>query len=327
MGDKGSSVLEAYDLTVNRTYKGRGALICETNQGLKILREYHGSAAKLQMQDEMLSHIGRKGFFRVDFFVHNKEGGLLTTDASGTPYVLKDCCEGKECDVKNPAELRLAAKNLALLHQAMQIPQLCTVPMYFHSIKRESEKHTRELKKIRDFIQARSKKSEFELYFIRNFNLFYGQALEVSSSMTGWDEKTFLHGIFESGQLCHGEYVHHNIMIGKQGISVINFERFLADTRVRDLYQFMRKVLEKNNWEERTGFLLLESYEEESLLLSEEKRNLYFRLAYPEKFWKVANYYYNSNKALVPDKNIDKLKTLVNQNDARERFLKQLVRY
>ncbi len=327
MGDKGSSILEAYDLTVNRTYKGRGALICETNQGLKILREYHGSAAKLQMQDEILSHIGKRGSFKVDFFVRNKEGGLLTADVSGTPYVLKDCCDGRECDVKNLGELRLAAKNLAVLHRMMQIPQLCTVPMYFHSIKRESGKHTRELKKIKDFIQARSKKSEFELYFIKNFGLFYEQALEVNGSMAGWDEKSFLHEIFESGQLCHGEYIHHNIMINKQGLSIINFEKFLADTKVRDLYQFTRKVLEKNNWEERTGFLLLESYEEEMPLLKEEKRNLYFRLAYPEKFWKIANYYYNSNKALVPDKNIDKLKILVNQNDARERFLKQLERY
>ena len=38
--DKRISVLEGYDLQVLRTYKGRGALICETDQGLKILREY-----------------------------------------------------------------------------------------------------------------------------------------------------------------------------------------------------------------------------------------------------------------------------------------------
>ena len=162
---------------------------------------------------------------------------------------------------------------------------------------------------------------------MKYFNQFYEQALLVGNRIQDWDEEAFLRDIYKSGQFCHGEYIHHNIILNKQGLYIINFEKFLADTRIRDLYQFMRKVLEKNNWEERTGLLLLNSYEEISPLLLEEKKNLYFRLAYPEKFWKIANYYYNSNKVLISDKNIDKLKTLVNQNEAKERFLKQLERY
>lgn len=327
MGDKGVSVLESYDLEINRTYKGRGALICETNQGLKILREYHGSLSKLQIQESLLLHMREMGFSKIDFFVRNKEGNLLTTDAMGIPYLLKDFYEGKECDVKSQTELRLAAKNLAALHGVMQVPELCTVPMYFHSVKRECEKHTRELKKIRDFVKTQSRKSEFELYFLKYFNLFYEQALAINRKMQNWDEEAFLRDIYKCGQFCHGEYIHHNIIMNKQGLYIINFEKFLADTRIRDLYQFMRKILEKNNWEEQVGLLIMNSYEEESGLLLEERKNLYFRLAYPEKFWKIANYYYNSNKVLISDKNIDKLKTLVNQNEAKERFLKQLERY
>ncbi len=327
MNDKISSVLEAYDLEIERFYKGRGALICETNCGLKILREYCGSSAKLQMQNELLLHVKNEGFSNVDLFVRNKENGLLTMDEMGNAYVLKDCFEGRECDIRNMTELEQASGTLAHLHQVMQISSLCTVPVQFHSIKLECEKHTRELKKIRDFIQSRSKKTEFELYFIRYFKLFFEQAQEVTAMMQEWDEASFLQKLYEKGQFCHGEYIHHNIVINKQDIYVINFEKFLADTKIRDVYQFLRKVLEKNNWEEQIGFGILESYQKEERFLADEKKNLYLRLAYPEKFWKIANYYYNSNKALIPDKNVNKLRMLVNQSEARERFLNQLARY
>ena len=37
---------------------------------------------------------------------------------------------------------------------------------------------------------------------------------------------------------------------------------------------------------------------------------LYYRLAYPEKFWKIVNFYYNSRKVWIPEKNSEKLRVL-----------------
>ena len=48
------------------------------------------------------------------------------------------------------------------------------------------------------------------------------------------------------------------------------------------------------------------------------------RLIYPEKFWKLADSYYCSNKAWIPAKNVEKLKTVVAQTEEKRRFLKQL---
>ena len=42
MNDWGKSVLEQYDVEVRSTRKGRGALLCETNQGLMIPSRIHG---------------------------------------------------------------------------------------------------------------------------------------------------------------------------------------------------------------------------------------------------------------------------------------------
>ena len=51
-----------------------------------------------------------------------------------------------------------------------------------------------------------------------------------------------------------------------------------------------------------------------------------YRLSYPEKLWKIVNFYYNSGKAWIPEKNQEKLDRLLEQEAARKKFLKMLQR-
>ena len=47
MYDYGLSTLSQYDLTAERYARTRGALLCHTQEGLLIMREFHGSEKKL----------------------------------------------------------------------------------------------------------------------------------------------------------------------------------------------------------------------------------------------------------------------------------------
>ena len=57
-----------------------------------------------------------------------------------------------------------------------------------------------------------------------------------------------------------------------------------------------------------------------------ERQDLVYRLSYPEKLWKIVNFYYNSGKAWIPEKNQEKLDRLLEQEAARKKFLKLLQR-
>ena len=107
---------------------------------------------------------------------------------------------------------------------------------------------------------------------------------------------------------------------------MINFEKFVPDDPVRDLYLLMRKLLEKSNWSVVLGRELLSAYEELKPLSALSKIDLYYRLAYPEKFWKVANFYYNSGKAWIPGRNLEKLERVVEQEENRQILLDTLFR-
>lgn len=47
---------------------------------------------------------------------------------------------------------------------------------------------------------------------------------------------------------------------------------------------------------------MLNKYQEVKALSKEELENLSIRFAYPEKYWKLANYYYTHNKAWISEK-------------------------
>ena len=69
---------------------------------------------------------------------------------------------------------------------------------------------------------------------------------------------------------------------------------------------------------------MLEEYDRILSLGKREREYLKVRLAYPEKFWKLANHYYNHNKAWIPGKNVEKLTMLIDQQQKQEAFLKIL---
>ena len=50
MNDWGMSVLSQYPVTVRTTRKVRGALLCDTKEGLYLLSEYRGKQARLEAE-------------------------------------------------------------------------------------------------------------------------------------------------------------------------------------------------------------------------------------------------------------------------------------
>ena len=59
-------------------------------------------------------------------------------------------------------------------------------------------------------------------------------------------------------------------------------------------------------------------------LSEEEQEYMAIRLSYPEKFWKLVNSYYHSNKAWIPGKNVEKLQTAIDQTEKKKRLLKSI---
>ncbi len=324
-----NQILEQYPFLVNQTYKGRGALICDTDQGLKILKEYKGSEARADFLYKILLFLRESGQYQVDCIVKTREERTVAVDVDDTLYMVRDWYEGRECDTKSRDEVLRAIRQLASLHIVLrscreEIPEFLKVPE--NALELEYERHNRELKKVKNYIGGKKKKNDFELEFSKSCEVFLSQAEEVirlqKAERECAEQRRQEDGIAdELYGICHGDFNQHNVIFTKEGTTILNYERALYDVQIGDLSNFMRKILEKHNWNLGLGMDMLDAYYKIRPLTESEMKQMYIRLAYPEKFWKISNHYYNTSKAWVCGRDLEKLEKVVEQNEARERFL------
>lgn len=124
--------------------------------------------------------------------------------------------------------------------------------------------------------------------------------------------------------MTHGDYNYHNVLMTPKGMATTNFEHFTNDIQIEDFYYFMRKVMEKYEWNVELARAMLRTYQDIRPLSEEEQEYMAIRLSYPEKFWKLVNSYYHSNKAWIPGKNVEKLQTAIDQTEKKKRLLKSI---
>lgn len=324
MNDRAISLLENYDFTVIKTHKVRGAFVCETDRGLKIMKEYQAPVSKLGLMDVLLRAVAEDARVCVDTLVADKEGAFVSHDRDGIGYVVKDYFEGRECSPRDIGDLKLAMHSLALLHEGLFWPEV-ELPQGLHRFDLEEDlaRQNKGLKKIRSFIRGRGRKTEFELALLDAYPTFLEQAIRVETRATAEDFNAFYNEVENKKQFAHGDFQYHNVLFGKEKAIVINFEKCQWDSRVRDVALFLRKTLEKADWDAALGSSLLKEYEMINPLTDGERRQLFYRLAYPEKFRKIANFYYNSNKAFLSGQYMSKLENIIRLEKSKAAFLRK----
>lgn len=321
MNDKAVALLEQYDIEVLRTRKGRGAILCETSQGLLIFKEYAGNEARLVFEKEVLQQVAEQGMVKVDTLLPTKEGALFVKDREGVTYILKTYYEGRECNIYEWGECVAAMELLAKLHNSMELAEP-TEELPMRSPLQEYEKRNKELTRIRSYLHKKGQKQPFERQLESAMDLYLQQAKQVTEGWRDYEER--LGDSQVKGTCFHGDYQYHNIILFEKEWYVVNFEKCQYGSQVSDIYLLMRKLLEKSGWSIALGKELLEAYKQIRPISAYETIDLYYRLAYPEKFWKIANFYFNSRKAWIPEKNMEKLNKVLQQEVARQTFLEQV---
>ncbi len=324
MNDKAVNVLEQYEMTVNRTFKGRGTIICDTDQGMRVLKEYRGRTEKLELLYQLQSKLNDN--LRTDTLVRNKEGALFVKDIDNSVYIVEELVEGKECSYKNEDDIVKACGAMAKLHLKFMTPQsekICPMPVFFYAD--EMERHTIECKRVRNYIRKLHNKTDFERALLREYDYFLDKAVDVTRRAREESQAEYEAYVNSNGLYCHGDYQYHNVIFGKGSggayTGIVNLEHFAHDAGARDFYLLFRKISEKCDWSVDMAQSMIDAYQNRRVFPPIEWRSLRLRLAYPEKFWKIINFYYNSRKSWMPNRNYDKLESLISQEKNREKLL------
>ncbi len=324
MNERYMDILTQYDLTVDTIRKGRSGFVCETDAGCVLLSEYRGTLKRLEFETQVLTAVRRAGLDRVDDYISNGKGELISVGEDGVRYVLKRWFTDRECNIRDRREVRAAVAQIARLHQILRhIPrdeEWSLGSIVAEPVQKEMERHNQELRRALNYMKNKRKKTEFERCAIDSYHTFYDQAAEACEGLNRMKETESGGALF----LCHGNLDHHHILMGDESVAFIEFHRMHLGRQMRDLYYFMRKVMEKHDWNVSLGMEMLAAYDRILPIGEEDRKILYYLFLYPEKYWKQINFYFNANKAWIPARNIEKLKNLEMQLEQREEFLSKI---
>lgn len=343
MNDKSMDILKKYDLDVKQVGRGRGGMVLDTNAGVKLFLECAKPDKYYERENLLTQAVASNGFQTVDTFVKNQDGALVTEAEDGRRYMVKDWFTGRECNVKCVGEICKAVETLGRLHNHLNelsrqgenagllgdgtgegLVFMTEVKDEVTPMKDMYLRHMKELKLTSNYLKNKKNKSEFEQIAYKNIGSFYDEAAVAVGRMESPELLERFKQAGDSGELCHGNYNYHNVIFCDGNMAVTNFDHYKNECQISDLYQFMRKIMEKHEWDMELAYKMLDEYDKVKPLSDTDLELLSVLFAFPEKFWKVINFYFNSSKAWIPRKSIEKLKTVVEQNTKRMRFLETI---
>ncbi len=335
-------VFDQFGVRVYRTVRSRGAFVCETNKGYKLFRETNEEKGKYAKEDYITCQVALNGYEYVDVFERTAQGELIAEDEDKKRYYMKRWFDAGECDTKVYSDILNACNSIGRLHKVLEkvdvkayknaaadvgeseeTPDKFTIPVA-GNLDEKYRKKIKEMRSVGNYLKKKKKKSDFERRAFENMAPYIKEAektLELinSSGYMGEYEKAVA-----NSTLVHGSCNHHNILNGKGYVAAVSFERACINVPVTDLYDFMRKILEKYNWDIKLAYKMLDEYDKARTISSAELETIAVLFSFPEKFFKLMNHYYNSSKAWLPDKDIEKLDTVIKQNESRLRFVESL---
>jgi CotS family spore coat protein len=315
------TIYERYGLNIKHIKPFKDTYILSTQQGKKILKKSFFFPERIFFVHGAKEHLIKNNFVNIDKYCSTIDGEPYF-HYEGNNYTISDAVEGRECDFNSRNDIKCASRMLAHLHKASKgyapdersrpCDELGKLPMYFN--KRLTE--IRRLKKI-----AKKGKSSFDHLFLKYVDYFYQVGENVLKQILESGYSRVVEKTKESGMFCHHDFNYNNIIFSSDNISIINFDYCCFDLKVYDITNFLRRKMRKCRWNINEAGIILEEYRLVENIDKDEFIIMKLMLQFPQKFWRVANRFYNSKRSWAEKHFIKKLEEVVEEIKYHERFM------
>ena len=286
-----------FNIKIESLKANKGVYHLKTNKGERCLKKINYGPQKLLFVYGAKEHLIKNGFSLVDKYYLNIEDepyAIVNEDL----YTLSEWIEGRECDFHNIEEVKLAAKTLAMMHEASKgydPPENSKLKSDLGRWTTLMSKRIKSFDKMRDMVRKKSNKNEFDLLYIKSMEFYKEIGRKALNTLENSEYINLCEVAQNEKSFCHHDFTYHNIILDESNnCHVIDFDYCKRELRTFDISNFMIKVLKRVNWNKEFAYTILEAYNEVSPLVECEYKVLYAYLQFPQRYWRLANrYYYN----------------------------------
>ena len=122
-------------------------------------------------------------------------------------------------------------------------------------------------------------------------------------------------------------YNHHSVIINLDDnveVGTISFDKFYLGNQMDDLYHYIGKMVEKNDYSFGVLTTILDEYSRINPLTKEDYQYIYINYCYPEKLYKLGNQYMNGSKNWLSPKLLEKMNKFIEDEGKKQLILDRM---
>lgn len=313
-----------YGIRISSIKPCRAGYIVETDQGRKYLRQCQCSENRILYVHDAKEHLLNQGFTALDMYmVTLNEKPFMELD--NQYFIMTTFFDGRECEFADDTDAVKASVALAAMHKAgkgFKQRSGLSIPNELGKLPDNLGKRYDEILRMRR--KAERERGAFDYIYLDCVDKFITLAEESLSLLSGIEYERLVKKTMQEGSICHHDYSYQNILMKGQTTYITGFESCGEEIRIYDLVNLIRRKMRKCNWNPQKASMILEAYSELDPLTSDENVIMKAMLLFPQKFWRVANRYYNSRRSWAQKNFTGMLEEVIAEYDDHTRFMKQL---
>ncbi len=311
-----------YGIKVTSIKPCRAGYIIDTNIGKKHLRQCQCSENRILYVHAAKEYLYSNGFINLDTYLvalNNKP----FMEIDGQNFVITPYFDSRECEFSDDGDTIRASIALAQMHRLGKgfKYENDLIPSDLGKLPENLGKRYEEILRMRR--KAERERGAFDYIYLDCVDKFIELAEESLSLLNGTEYSRLVKKTLLEGVICHHDYSYQNILIKGSITYVVGFECCCEELRVYDLVNLLRRKMRKCNWNIQKASILLDAYGEIAPVSNDEISVMKAMLLFPQKFWRVANKYYNSRRSWAQKNFTGMLEEVIAEYDDHIRFMRQ----
>jgi spore coat protein I len=176
-----------------------------------------------------------------------------------------------------------------------------------------------ELKRFRKV--ARKGKSRFDYLFLKEVDYYIEEGEETLAELNNSTYMNLVTRAALDNTICHHDFTQHNILLSQNQEYITGFDNCCIEVKEYDIANFLRRKMRKCEWDIPTAKCMMDSYRSVCKIKDDEFKVLQIIINFPQKFWRIANKFYNSKRSWCEKGCLDKMDEVINEAAPLKNFI------
>lgn len=285
------------------------------------------SPAKLQFIAEAQNHLTHCGF---QYFSHPLFcGGAPFLELEDGIYTLYEWVAGDRCDFDHLGHLKAAAETLARFHLVSRLPSVVKIKSHKKPELRWVRRISTRIEDMERYAVVASEHAEG--FFEKMYLAFYGPMMKKASDsrrlLLSSEYPRLEEEARKVGSFIHYDVAARNFIIQDGKAYLIDFDYCARDLPLVDLMRLMKRSLKYGNNAENKLKVIIEGYGRIYPMSKEQWEVLHALLLFPQKYWRLAQRYFQNDPHRDNDFFKKRIRTAVAELEREDQWIKIFRRY